>query len=124
MATVIVTVGLVALAELMAVSLRLQMLGRNETEAVRLAQDKVDQLMSLDFDTAASIQIGGSLTSDVTNFSDTSGGYTRRWLVEAGPTDPGSGGTDLRQLTMRVIPNNAESRTTTTFEMVTIIRRW
>jgi hypothetical protein len=123
-ATVIVTVGMVALAELMAVSLRMQMLGRNQTEAVRLAQDKLDQLMSLNFDTALEIQVGGSLDSNQTNHFDTVPGYTRRWAVTAGPVDPVHGGIDLRDLTIRVISDRNDIRTAPPFDIVTIIRRW
>ncbi len=49
---VILTIGLVSLAELLAISLRMQQLGRNETAAIRLAQDKLDQLSVLNFDAA------------------------------------------------------------------------
>ena len=61
---VILTIGLVSLAELLAISLRMQQLGRNETAAIRLAQDKLDQLSVLNFDPALTIQPGGSLTED------------------------------------------------------------
>ena len=123
---VILTVGLVALAGLLAVSLRMQQLGRNETQAVRLAQDKLDQLNALNFDTALTIQIGGSLTADVANHFDTpldvNGNalpYQRRWLVAAGP----DGDANLRQITIRLIPTLTDHRTTSAFEMITIIRR-
>ena len=43
-AMMVCTIGLVSMAELMAVTLRLQQLGRNSTSAVRLAQDKIDEL--------------------------------------------------------------------------------
>ncbi len=126
-AMVILTIGLVSVAELLAVSLRLQQLGRNETEAVRLAQDKMDQLMSLNFGPPGPgvedprIATGGSLTADVANHNDTEvQGYTRRWLVEAGP----DGNADLRQVTIRVIPSLADRRTASPYELVSIIRRW
>jgi prepilin-type N-terminal cleavage/methylation domain-containing protein len=51
-AMVIMTVALVAMAELMAITLRLQMLGRNETSAVRLVQSKIDQLVAVNFTSA------------------------------------------------------------------------
>lgn len=118
---VILTVGLVSMAELLAVSLRLQQLGRNGTQAVRLAQDKMDQLMSLNFTTAATIQIGGSLTANEADHFDTDvPGYTRRWLVEAGP----DGDPDLRQITIRVIPDLADRRTASPYDLISIIRRW
>lgn len=139
---VILTIGLVSLAELMAVSLRLQQLGRNETEAVRLAQDKMDELMMLTFGPPGpgvedpKITLGGSLTANVANHFDTQAGadgdftttadnldqltgYTRRWLVEAGP----DGDPNLRLVTVRVIPTNVDSRTTAPYELVSIIRR-
>jgi Tfp pilus assembly protein PilV len=110
-----VTVGLVSLAEMMAITLRMQMLGRNQTQAVRLVQDKIDELMSKNFDTAAEIQISGSDTL--------ASGYTRRWYVQAGPTDVASG-PDLRVLTVRVIHDLDDRRTSAPVELTTIIRRW
>lgn len=124
---VILTIGLVSLAELLAVSLRLQQLGRNGTQAVRVAQDKMDQLMSLNFDTNLTIQIGGSLTANVANYNDTDvPGYRRRWLVQAGPPRPAFplGDPDLRLMTIRVIPDLADRRTASPYELVSIIRRW
>lgn len=119
-AMVILTIGLVSLAELLAISLRMQQLGRNETQAVRLATDKLDQLNSLNFDTALTIQIGGSLTADELNHFDTEiQGYTRRWLVEAGP----DGDPNLRQITIRVIPTQTDARVNATYEIISIIRR-
>ena len=120
---VVLTIGLVSLAELMAVTLRLQQLGRNETQAVRLAQDRMDRLMSLNFTTAASIQLNGvnSLASNVANYFDTEvEGYTRRWDIAAGP----DANPDLRVVTIRVIPNVVDARTTSEYELVSIIRRW
>lgn len=129
-ALLVLTIGLVSLAELLAVSLRLQVLGRNETEAVRLAQDKRDQLMSLNFDTAAAIGINAvdSLATDVADYFDRvtvgeSGrvvGYTRRWDVSAGP----DGSANLRELTILIIPDSADRRTQSPYQLVSIIRRW
>jgi hypothetical protein len=123
---VILTIGLVSLAELLAISLRMQQLGRNETAAIRLVQDKLDQMSALNFDTALTIAIGGALDTDEANHFDTpldaDGNtlpYKRRWLVEAGP----DGNPDLRQITIRIIPTLADARTTGTFEMISIIRR-
>lgn len=117
---VILTIGLVALAGLLAISLRSQQLGRNETQAVRLATDKLDQLNSLNFDTALTIQIGGSLTANVANHFDTDvQGYTRRWLVQAGP----DGSANLRQITIRVIPTQTDARVNSSYEIISIIRR-
>lgn len=118
---VICTVGLVALAGLMAVTLRTQQLSRNSTQAVRLAQDKVDELTTLSFATDPSVACGGSLTADVENFNDLPGngpGYRRRWLVAAGP----DGDLNLRQVTVRVIPEVTDRRIASPFDLTTIIR--
>lgn len=126
MATVILTVALVALAEMMAITLRMQMLGRNQTNASRLAQSKMDQLIGsvMNWDTAADIQIGGSLTANVTNYNDApEAGWIRRWVVTAGPVDPGSDAGDLRVVTIRVIPLVTDNRATATVELTTILRR-
>ena len=63
-------VGLVGMASLLMVTLRMQQLGRNSTSEVRMAQDKVDELSSLDFTTGASIQCGGSLTANTAFYND------------------------------------------------------
>ena len=122
------TVGLIAMAELMAVTLRMQQLGRNSTQAVRLAQDKIDDLTTASFGDP-SMQCGGSLTADVANYNDdpfdeddpdanpTDRGYHRRWLVSAAPD-----GANLRMVTVRVIPEVTDRRTASPFDLVTIIR--
>lgn len=133
-AMVICTIGLVSMAELMAVTLRLQQLGRNSTSAVRLAQDKVDDLTTLNFGTNPSVACGGSIDADVANYNDTpkddngtpadttddtiSKGYTRRWIVSAGP----DGDLNLRTVTVRVLPDVKDRRTASPYDLTTIIR--
>jgi len=118
---VVCTIGLVALAGLRAVTLRTQQLSRNSTQAVRLAQDKVDELTTLSFATNPSVDCGGSLTADVTDYNDVPGngpGYRRRWLVVEGP----DGDLNLRQVTVRVIPDVTDRRTAAPYDLTTIIR--
>src|SRR6478609_4244374 len=69
-AMLVCTIGLVSMAQLMAVTLRLQQLGRNSTSAVRLAQDKIDELTTRNFATHPSMACGGSLTASVANHND------------------------------------------------------
>lgn len=130
-AMVIMTVALVALASMMAVTLRMQMLGRNQTNAARLAQSKLDELVGSvqNWNTAPEIAIGGSLSADVANYFDApvdqdgdALGYTRRWVVAAGPADPGSDAGDLRLVTVRVLPNVADARTRATVQLTTLLR--
>lgn len=122
-AMLIFTVGIVALAQLMAVTMRMQAHGQAQTSAVRLAQDRLDQLMSLNFDASPEVQITGqdSLTANVADYFDTDvAGYTRRWQIEAGP----DGNADLRLITIRVVPDVQDRRTATPYELQSIIRRW
>jgi len=117
----IATIGLISLAELLAVSIRMQQLGRNSTVAVRLAQDKIDELTTLNFATDAAVACAGSLTADVANHFDTPtsvAGYTRRWVVSAGP----DADLNLRQVTVRVTPNVGDRRIASPFELTTVIR--
>lgn len=116
-ATVILTIALVSIAELMAITLRMQMMGRNETSAIRFAQSKVDELVAVNF-TNATVAVGGSLTTDATSYFDTpAGGYTRRWQIEEI-----AGETRVRTLTVRIVPTSNDRRTNAQVELVTIIR--
>jgi prepilin-type N-terminal cleavage/methylation domain-containing protein len=127
-AMLVFTVGIVALAQLMAVSVYMQAHGRNQTSAVRLAQDKFDELMSQfnENDDVPAVQITGedSLSANTENYFDTVDGYTRRWLVEAGPDDGHDLSDDLRLITIRVIPDVQDRRTFAPYELISIIRRW
>jgi Tfp pilus assembly protein PilV len=122
-AGVVLTVGLVALAELLAVSLRMHQLGRTSTSATRLAQQKFEELMKLNFTTSPAIQINGAdtLSANVENYFDTpSPEYVRRWQVAAGPNaHPG-----LRTVTVRVIPAVEDRRATDTITLTTVLRSW
>jgi type II secretory pathway pseudopilin PulG len=135
-AMLVCTVGLVAMAELMAVTLRLQQLGRNSTSAARLAQDKVDELTTLSFTAAPAVQCGGSIDIDdpAAGYNDTpledngtpdnpaddtvTKGYTRLWIVSGGP----DGDPNLRQVTVRVVPDVADRRTAAPYDLTTFIR--
>lgn len=115
---VILTVALVALAELMAITLRMQMMGRNETAAVRLIQSKIDQIVNINFATTTAADVGGSLTDDVANYFDVpAAGFKRRWVIAAI-----AGETKVRKLTVRVIPTINDRRTNAEIELSTIIR--
>ena len=126
-ALLVCTVGLVGMAQMLAVTLRMQQLGRNSTSAIRMAQDKIDELSSMNFnDPIASpqVQCGGSLTADVANYNDVpvvngqAQPYRRRWLVQAGPDLDAN----LRQVTVRLIPDNVNRTTNAQYELVSVIR--
>ena len=86
-AAAILMVALVALAELLAVSVRMHQIGRDSASAARLAQDKFEEMMKMNFFTNPAIQIGGGLDANTANHFDApaNSGYTRRWIVAAGP---------------------------------------
>lgn len=117
-------VGLMGMAQMLAVTLRMQQLGRNSTSAVRMAQDKIDELSSMNFLTGASVQCGGSLTADVNNYNDVpqlngqAQPYRRRWLIQAGPdADP-----QLRRVTVRIIPDVNNRNVTAQIDLVSVLR--
>jgi prepilin-type N-terminal cleavage/methylation domain-containing protein len=123
-AMLICVVGIVAMAGLLAITLRMQQLGRNSTSAVRMAQDKIDELSAMNFNTSAQVACGGSLTTNATDHNDVpvvngvNMPYRRRWLVQAGPdADP-----QLRMVTVRLIPNNVDRNVATQYDLVTVIR--
>jgi Tfp pilus assembly protein PilV len=115
--TLILTIGMVAIAALLAVTTQMQIGAREAARSTRLAQDKIDALMKLNFATAPAVAVGGSLTANVANYSETpSTGITLRWAVAAGPTD------DTRVLTLRVVNLRAQQYRET--NLATIIRQW
>ena len=116
-AMLILTIGMIAIAALLAVTTQMAMGAREAARSTRLAQDKIDELMKLNFTTAPAVAIGGDLTLDVANYSETpDDGITLRWAVTAGPTD------DLRVLTLRVVNLRSEQYRQT--DLTTIIREW
>jgi len=116
-AMVILTIALVSMAELMAITLRMQMMGRNETAAIRLAQSKIDQLVAVNF-TNATVAVGGSVTQDMTGYNDApANGFARRWAIAAITNE-----TRVRTLTVRVTPTINDRRTNRVVELTTIIR--
>jgi prepilin-type N-terminal cleavage/methylation domain-containing protein len=120
-ASIVLTVALVALAELLAVSVRMHQLGRNSATAARLAQDKFEELMKMNFNTAPAIQINANdtLGADVANYFDVpaNSGYRRRWRVQAGP----GGNAALRTVTVRLV---ADVRVGADFEVTAVLRSW
>ncbi len=116
-AMVILTVGLVSMAELMAITLRMQMLGRNETAAIRLVQSKIDELVAVDF-ANATVAVGGGLDADVADYNDDpEDGFHRRWQIAEI-----AGETNVRTLTVRIIPERNDRRTNAQVQLTTIIR--
>ncbi len=120
-AAVVFLVGSVAVAGLLAVTARMHLVSQNSTQATRLAQQKFDELMKLDFAVDQAIQISpnNTLTQDVVNYYDNPGPglATRRWNVQAGPA-----GT-TRLVTVRVIHGHG-SMAQRTVDLTTVLRQW
>ena len=119
----VLTVGLVAMAQLLAISVRMHQLSRNTEIATQLAERKFEELMKLNFDTAAAVQVtvgGDSLNSNVVNYFDAPAGtqFTRRWLVEAGPIPR------TRRVTVRMVPTQTDRLLYKPVQLTTIIRQW
>ena len=114
--TFILTIGMVSTAGLLAVTLQAQQGARESARSTRLAQNKMDELMKLNF-TAAAVSIGGNLDADVANHTETPiEGVRTRWVVAAGPTD------DTRVVTVRV--TNMRAQQYRRADLTTIIRQW
>ncbi len=92
-AMVVTVVGILAVANLIVYGIGLQVQARDATLANALAKSKIEELsISLP-------AVGGNLDNNVTGYSDTPTGFTRRWVVTAGP----AGTLDV---TVRVIAEN------------------
>ena len=116
--TLVLTTGMIGIAGMLAVTTQMQIGAREGARSTRLAQDKIDELSELDFETAPAIAVGGSLTANNANHFQTLpsplAGITLRWAVAAGPND------DTRILTVRVINLRAQQHRVK--ELTTIIR--
>lgn len=121
-AMVVVTIGLVSMAQLMAVTTIMHSDARQTSMATQLGLAKLDELMKLNLATAAAVQLTpvspDSLAANVTNYFDQPNtAITRRWKVAAGPT------ADTRTVTVRVI-NPRARQYGSKLEFTTIIRQW
>ena len=123
-ATVILVVGLVAGAQLLALSIQMHQLAAETTDATRLANTKFEELMRLNFAADPAIQIVpvglDPLTQNVPNYFDVpvAGVYTRRWLVQAGPT------ATTRLVTVRLVPAQTDRRVAKEVDLTTVVRQW
>ena len=117
-ASLVLTVGLVGLLQLLAVATVMHSDARHATTATLLAQAKIDELMKKNLTTAAAVQVGGNLASNVANYFDTpENGVTRRWVVANGPV------ANSRLLTVKV-ENKAGRVYGRKQQLTTIIRQW
>jgi prepilin-type N-terminal cleavage/methylation domain-containing protein len=115
--TLILTTGMLAIAGLLGVSTQMQIGAREAARSMRLAQEKVDQLMKQNFETDDAVAVGGSVTENSEDhFEQPMEGVTVRWAVEDGPVE------DTRIVTVRVVNLRAMQYRET--DLKTIIREW
>jgi hypothetical protein len=122
-AVIVLSVGLLAVAQLLAVSLQTHQLSRTTTDSARLAGEKIEQLMKLDFALDPAIQISAAnpdpLNQNVAGYFDIPRpGFTRRWRVQAGPT------ANTRLVTVRLVPAPTDLRLAKPVVIETIVRDW
>ncbi len=108
-AMVITTIGLLAVAGLIAVGIRLQTESRDAISANSLAKAKIEELQNY-APTATQRARGGSLTSNVASYNDSPDSrYQRRWLIETNPTDAGVPA-NTQRITVVVVANSPDVR--------------
>lgn len=88
-AMVVTMVGLLSVAGMLSVGIRLQTESRDATAAGAIARLKMEELQNFS-PTAPQRVRGGSLTSNLSGYFDTPDTrFVRRWQVETSPTDSG-----------------------------------
>lgn len=111
-ALTILSFGLLAVASLLLTAVTLNTLGRSTNDVLAHTRNKIEVLKTLP-STDAQRNVGGSLTSDVSGYSDTVGNYKRRWQIAAGPGL-------TRSYTVTVIPLTTDARRNKTVTLTTI----
>jgi prepilin-type N-terminal cleavage/methylation domain-containing protein len=113
-AMVILMVGILAIEVLVVNGLGLQTLASNNSMANALAKAKIEELQARSSSDPLRAN-GGSLASNVTNYSDTpTANFVRRWVISAGA----NGTQDVQ---VQISPSGSSS-TFTTITVETLIR--
>lgn len=96
-AMVITTVGILAVFQLVALSVQIESFSYRSIEANNLAVNKIEELK------LGTLTNGGSLTSNVSGYSDTSNpNYIVRWQISDGAV-----GVSTKYLVVQVTPTNS-----------------
>jgi Tfp pilus assembly protein PilV len=95
-AMVITMIGVLAVFQLVALSVNIESFSYRSIEANNLAVNKIEEIK------VGTLTNGGSLTSNVSGYSDTSNSnYIVRWQIS-----DGSAGVDTKYLVVEVTPKN------------------
>jgi Tfp pilus assembly protein PilV len=116
-ASLVLTIGLVGLAQLLAVATVMHSDARQATTSTVLAQAKMDELMKVNGMSLSSIQLGSLASNMAGYFDEPANGVTRRWQVNEGPVD----NTWLLQVTVENKGGRLYGGTET---LTTVIREW
>jgi prepilin-type N-terminal cleavage/methylation domain-containing protein len=122
MAIVVLTVGLLGLATVMASVTYRQQIGVNRADMLDMANAKLEQLRAAATSRAADtmqLTLGGSLTAAVANHADAVTSprgrvFLRRWVVTAGPSG-------VRTVVLRVLPQVDDRKTPAQIDFTTYI---
>ena len=115
-ASLVLTVGLVGLAQLLAVATVMHSDARQATAGTMLAQAKVDELMKADL-SLSSVQLGSIASNMAPYFDEPEPGISRRWQFNLGPVT----GTWTLQVTVENAGGRLYGKSET---LTTIIRDW
>jgi hypothetical protein len=117
-ASLVLTIGLVGLAQLLAVATIMHSDARQATTGTVLAQAKLDELMKADFSLNSTVALGGSIASNLAPYFDQpEPGIDRRWQVTDGPV----AGTRTLQVTVENRGGRLYGGSQT---LTTVIRDW
>ena len=117
-ASLVLTIGLVGMAQLLAVATIMHSDARQATAGTVLAQAKMDQLMKADSSLNSTVALGGSIASNMAPYYDQpEPGMERRWRVTGGPV----AGTRVLEVSVENKGGRLYGRTQT---LTTIIRDW
>ena len=117
-ASLVLTIGLVGLAQLLAVATIMHSDARQATTGTVLAQAKIDELMKADFSFNSAVALGGDLVAnEADHFDQPEPGIDRRWRVSPGPVP----GTRILEVSIENKGGRLYGRTQT---LTTIIRDW
>ncbi len=108
-AMVITTIGLLAVAGLITIGIRLQTESRDAIMANSLARAKIEELQNY-APTATQRTRGGNLANNVAGYNDSPDSrYQRRWMVETNPADAGVPA-NTQRITVVVVANTPDVR--------------
>ena len=86
LALVVIVIGVMAVASMMVLAIRLQVLSRDTTLAIGLAEVKLEELRYMD-PADPERTLGGDLNSNVVDHFENANGnlFTVRWKIDPGP---------------------------------------